>query len=401
MLRDQAELASGLCRTLTADPDALKMTAAAHQRLVAAGDDRRLLEAGVWFGWAAKDAERFEEAEFALGQLALVAERYSEPILLFQALWHLADCLWRQGRLTEAEDLLKRGQDASELLPMSRPFHGSLAAYVLLDGGRLDQASELLSAMDGTDRETCSQMWTGLARGTLLSRQGHVDSAVDTFRRVRQLAEATGHGEPCSIPWAAEAIRAAAAAGAADDVAAIVAWLEPPAVTLTCGWPRGVLAFGQAVIAELAGCLDKSEAFHADSVEMFRLGGRPLAYAGALIEQGAFQRRHGRSHAARRPLAAALGLAESRGAGWYAERAKRELAQAGGRPSRNRGILTVQEATIARLAAAGLTNHSIATQLYLSVKTIETHLSHVYSKLGINTRRHLQQHQQLFAGETR
>jgi DNA-binding CsgD family transcriptional regulator len=83
------------------------------------------------------------------------------------------------------------------------------------------------------------------------------------------------------------------------------------------------------------------------------------------------------------------------GAGAFAERARREL-QATGETVRRRTAetdsdLTVQEAHIARLAAAGRTNQEIGAQLYLSARTVEWHLHKVYAKLGIASRRELRQ----------
>ena len=80
-------------------------------------------------------------------------------------------------------------------------------------------------------------------------------------------------------------------------------------------------------------------------------------------------------------------LAEGCGAAWHAERARVEWRRAGGRTGTTPpGQLTPQEAAVARLARAGKTNQEIAGQLYLTVNTVETHLRHVYQKLGIHRR---------------
>jgi len=72
------------------------------------------------------------------------------------------------------------------------------------------------------------------------------------------------------------------------------------------------------------------------------------------------------------------------------ERAFRELVLAGGRPRRHRqrgpASLTDAQHQVADLAAAGLTNREIAEQLYVTIKTVETHLIAVYRKLGIGGR---------------
>jgi DNA-binding NarL/FixJ family response regulator len=77
----------------------------------------------------------------------------------------------------------------------------------------------------------------------------------------------------------------------------------------------------------------------------------------------------------------------------FAERARRELL-ATGETVRKRAVgtydqLTPQEAQIARLARAGLSNQEIAAQLFLSARTVEWHLSKVFTKLEISSRRQL------------
>jgi len=79
----------------------------------------------------------------------------------------------------------------------------------------------------------------------------------------------------------------------------------------------------------------------------------------------------------------------------FAERARREL-MATGETARRRAAsphdqLTPQEAQIAQLARAGLSNPEIAAELFLSSRTVEYHLAKVFTKLGISSRRQLRQ----------
>jgi DNA-binding CsgD family transcriptional regulator len=119
----------------------------------------------------------------------------------------------------------------------------------------------------------------------------------------------------------------------------------------------------------------------------------PLEYARALVELGAATRRAGERAAAREPLRAGLDLAVAAGATRLQERARTELAASGAHPRRlrvtGRDALTPSELRVARLAAEGRTNNEVAQLLFVTPKTVDTHLSNVYSKLGISSRREL------------
>ncbi len=84
---------------------------------------------------------------------------------------------------------------------------------------------------------------------------------------------------------------------------------------------------------------------------------------------------------------------ESLGAAPWAEKAARELRSSGGRarrgPRARSDELTPQQMQIATMVAEGRTNKSIATSLFLSPKTIEFHLGHVYRKLNVSNRTEL------------
>ena len=72
------------------------------------------------------------------------------------------------------------------------------------------------------------------------------------------------------------------------------------------------------------------------------------------------------------------------------ERARRELQAAGARPRRvavtGVDALTAGERRVAELAADGLSNREVAQALFVTTKTVETHLGHVYRKLGVTGR---------------
>jgi len=106
-----------------------------------------------------------------------------------------------------------------------------------------------------------------------------------------------------------------------------------------------------------------------------------------LVELGAALRRANRRREAREPLREGLDLAHRCGATALAERARTELGAAGARPRKTVlwGIesLTPSELRVARMAAEGMTNREIAQSLFVTTKTVETHLRHVYQKLDV------------------
>jgi DNA-binding CsgD family transcriptional regulator len=118
-----------------------------------------------------------------------------------------------------------------------------------------------------------------------------------------------------------------------------------------------------------------------------------LEYARALVELGSWLRRARRRADAREPLRLGLDLAQRCGAVRLLERARTELQATGARPRRDaltgRDALTPSEARVAQLAAEGLTSRQIAQSLFVTTKTVETHLAHCYGKLGIHSRTEL------------
>ena len=118
-----------------------------------------------------------------------------------------------------------------------------------------------------------------------------------------------------------------------------------------------------------------------------------LELARALVEWGAAIRRDGHPVDARDPLRRGLQLAHHAGAAPLAQRARDELVAAGGRPRRPvfTGIeaLTASELRVARLAAEGRTNRETAERLFVTQRTVETHLGHVFQKLSIRGRSEL------------
>jgi DNA-binding CsgD family transcriptional regulator len=149
----------------------------------------------------------------------------------------------------------------------------------------------------------------------------------------------------------------------------------------------------QGIALRAAGILDPQDAGLdqlRESMALLEASEDRLELARSGVELGAALRRRHLHSEAREQLATAIGLARRCGAPRLAARAEDELRAAGGRVRRpaSTGLqaLTASELRVALLAAEHRTNSEIAQQLYVSLKTIETHLSHVYGKLGLKGR---------------
>jgi DNA-binding NarL/FixJ family response regulator len=145
------------------------------------------------------------------------------------------------------------------------------------------------------------------------------------------------------------------------------------------------LRYARALIAGEVSAEDLfQEALRAD------LAGWPFARARAQLAYGEWLRRQRRPAEARAHLRAAREAFDALGVVPWSDRARSEL-RASGEASRRRvpqarELLTPQELQIAQMAAEGLTNREIGQKLYLSPRTISTHLHRIFPKLGITSR---------------
>jgi DNA-binding CsgD family transcriptional regulator len=154
-------------------------------------------------------------------------------------------------------------------------------------------------------------------------------------------------------------------------------------------WGLGVLARSRALLSEG----EDADRSYREAID--RLGHTQLrpALARAHLVYGEWLRREGRRTDARRQLRTAHDQFTSIGMEAFAERARRELSATGEtarkRTPETRDELTPQEAQVADLARAGLSNPEIAAQLFLSPRTVQYHLRKVFTKLDITSRRQL------------
>jgi len=161
---------------------------------------------------------------------------------------------------------------------------------------------------------------------------------------------------------------------------------------LPCRFPRIVVAGSRAALKQLEGDLEAVRRLLEEAIDLASTSGMLLLEARLRHRLGALLRRSGEDRAARPFLSQALELARTCGAEGLSKKAGDELKLAHGRQRRqyvDPDALTDGELRVRRLAERGVKPQQIADQLIRSLNTIETHLQHIYRKLGINSQREL------------
>jgi DNA-binding CsgD family transcriptional regulator len=146
---------------------------------------------------------------------------------------------------------------------------------------------------------------------------------------------------------------------------------------------RGLVAAAQGNVDHALDLLGHAVAEH-------EVVGDPFGKARALLALGTIRRRALQKRQARDSIEAAVEAFDSIGAAGWAQRARNELGRIGGR-SREKG-LSAAELRVARLVADGRTNREVAAALFLDERTVASHLTHIYAKLGFRSRTELTRH---------
>jgi DNA-binding CsgD family transcriptional regulator len=296
--------------------------------------------------------------------------------------------LYHQGRITAALGVAEAARAAHR---GDRVAHGLIAACRLAQG-RLDEAEAALSLLsDGEGIEGIEEIDGPVlldVRAQLrLAQLRPADALADALEAGRLTRGSGGVMGPGVVAWRSTAALARLALGESRRARALAE--EELELARQRGLTRvvirdlRVLAFAAngARVVDLLG----------EAVRIGRAAPPRLEYMTALVDLGAATRRANQRTAARHPLRKGLELAERDGAGALASRAREELAATGARSRQVMlsGIqaLTPSERRVADLAARGLTTRQIGQVLFVTPKTVEFHLRHVYRKLDIPSSR--------------
>lgn len=263
----------------------------------------------------------------------------------------------------------------------------SVLGHVLLDRGETEAAERVLRDGVPPGKLPGHLLFSPTleARARLCAESGRLDEALEVWRHARRLTSDGRLGLRVTGGWHHVAL-ALIVAGREDEAAPVLRLETETAQEFGAAVP---LALAHRVNGALRGGSRGVEELQR-AVTLLQSAEQPLELAAALVQLGSAERRSGQRAAARRSLCRGREIARERGAAVLADLADTELRVLGSRGVRGgNDRLTPSERRVAELASTGLSNREIARGLYVSVKTVEWHLSHVYRKLGVRSRREL------------
>ena len=312
-----------------------------------------------------------------------------------QALGYLAETAFRLGRWDEAqahaELAVSMAEDAGRLCDL--PFAHNVAARVATFRGEWERASAHVSSAEHAARAagTPDAMGFAAAARSVLGFARDDPGEVLQATPAGPMARLAGSGDdPTTGLWRPALIwallrsgRLGEATAALDAFDADLAAHDDRQAVVHSAWLR-------ASAARAAGDLERAESVLEARRDLTDSLGNPVAQALFDVEDGHCLARAHRRPAALARLRSAHATLAGLGAHPFADAVAAELAALGlrGRPDADPGLagLTAQERQVAGLVADGMSNRQAAAQLYLSPKTIEYHLAHIFAKLGIKTR---------------
>ncbi|HKO38983.1 MAG TPA: LuxR C-terminal-related transcriptional regulator, partial [Solirubrobacterales bacterium] len=302
-------------------------------------------------------------------------------------LWHGYSHLQR-GDLAAAEESLREADEAFVLWghdSYATAHSRSFMADVMREQGRVDEAVRLLEGVTIRPGTHATNNWLSV-RAALLTATGRAEEALAVTDEVA--ANCTAVPDPSRLWWRSLKAEALDRLDRGDEAQALAR--EELEVTRAFGAPGSL---GRTL--RVLGTLERAEGLERlrEAVAVLEGSTARLEHAKALAALGFGLRRARKPTEAREPLRRALELADACGADALAKEVRSELRASGSRPRREAlsGVesLTASERRVADLAAAGRTNREIAQELYVSLKTVEVHLSNSYRKLEIRSRREL------------
>lgn len=343
-------------------------------------------------GLLLKWCDRLDEARMRLtGQYRHALDEGDEASLPF-VLYHLSELECWAGNWNAAEDYAVEGCRVAGESRQQTMTPATLYSLALVRAhlGRVEDARELASEA----LALCEQTGNVPVASQLVSVLGFIALSLDDHQAAHShlgtLADtlaAFGLGEPSVVKFLPDEIEALAALGETDRARSFTRQLEARGQLLGRPWALATGARCHALLAAVDGDLPGARAacdqalLHHEQLPM------PFELARTLLVKGMIERRSRYRQAARDSLGQALTTFEHLGAPLWAGKARRELSKITTRASVHG--LTEAESRVAALVTRGLTNREIASAMFITENTVQTHIRHIFLKLGVRSRTQL------------
>ena len=368
------------------DPEARTHAARARELATSLGDDILLREATV-------AVVGFEDSHVnetrALLEREYAAWRERDEPWSAELLWGLAWVEFWSGRWDRAANHAASGRDVRVQYNLERPQDSIPVALVAAHRGQLELARlecERALALAEQQFGRRPPMLVAIL-GLVHLWRGNIAEGAAALDAAEREAAALSWGSAAQRWWTADHVEVSLELGRQDEALRLLeAWQTDAArfghtrVLAAVTRCRGLLAAAEGDVSRASRLLEAAGEQHAAV-------GDPFGRARALLALGIVRRRARQKRPAREAIETALESFEQLGAATWVEKARGELGRIGGR-TREEG-LTAAERRVAVLVAGGRTNREVAAALFLGERTVASHLTHIYDKLGVRSRTEL------------
>jgi DNA-binding CsgD family transcriptional regulator len=343
-------------------------------------------------GLVLKWCDQLDEARLRLAnQHRQALEGGNEASIPF-LLYHFSELECWAGNWTAAEEYALEGRRVAQESGQRTMTPATLYCLALVSAhrGQVGQARDLASQALGLCEQTGNIPLTSL----VLSVLGFIALSLDDYQaavsHLGRLADATaafGLGEPGVVKFLPDEIEALAALGQVDRAWSFTRQLEARGKSLGRRWALATAARCRAHLAAIDGDLQGARAACDQALSQHQMLPMPFELARTLLVNGMIERRAKHKAAARESLGQALGIFEHLGAPLWMGKARRELSKIATHPAVDG--LTETEHRMAALIARGQTNRQIAAAMFITENTVQTHIRHIFQKLGVKSRTEL------------